>query len=252
MSGAAGGAIANKLLRWLYPLPAGYAESGPTLDELRPKYRKWYGLQLLIIFAGWPLFGAVWWWLLQELSLGNARRFEPAVFHLYDAKVAIVIPAIFLGLVASTVAAEYVIRALLKERHAEYVRFANLVQQSDTQKPAKPVILVVLAISLIVLLAFLNWRAVFTQDEIFFQSRFGLSNVRQQYSDIIDLRSAPQVRAPNGKLVDRREYIVEFNDGTIWSTNQHPGKLDDLRMQKLFQFISARANMPIRELKILE
>ncbi len=167
MSGAAGGRIGNALSWRLWPLPAGYEVEGPSLQELRPVYLKWYLLALLIIFAGWPVFGLGWWWVLREVAIWNAQRFEPALFVLHDASRVAAIPGMLLGLLSIIGCEEGLLRLLLGERHPEFARFVNLAQKIDNQKAAKPVIGVTLLLCLLVFFAMLNWRAVFTQGEIF-------------------------------------------------------------------------------------
>jgi hypothetical protein len=107
---------------------------------------------------------------------------------------------------------------------------------------------------LLILLPLFHWRAVFTKNEVVIYPFFGISPVRHTYKEIVDIRTAPQCRAPSGNVVVNgdKDHIIEFSDGYKWSTYIIWGETDDNEKQRLIDFVSAKSGKPVRQLPILE
>jgi hypothetical protein len=85
-----------------------------------------------------------------------------------------------------------------------------------------------------------------------FQSWFGLVRSTYPYSAVKDIRTSAQFRAPNGDLVQRREWIIEFADGARWKTSFNMFELTQATKAAVARFVSERSGKPIRELSVLE
>jgi hypothetical protein len=246
------GALAVNLLRRLSPLPDDYATAGPSVDELRPLYRKWRIWGVVLFFAGIAPSSAAWWTLFSGIAAWHADRFPPSVFHLRASGPMLALPCLFLGFATAWALLTFVYRRLLGERYAAYVRYDNLSSGFDGQRALRPILLGTFGLSFFFVAASLSWHVVFRDDRVAFHSWCGLGDTSKRYSEVKDIRSAPQLRAPNGNLVDRREYVVEFDDGSTWSTNFEPGDLDPQTKKQRVDFVAERAKKPVRELKVLE
>lgn len=246
------GTLAVKLLQKLAPLPEGYATAGPSLEDLRPRFRKWRIWGVLIFFVGIVPSGFAWWYVFREIGVRNAARFQPAVFHLHAADEVLAVPCLFLGFATSGALLMVAYRHLLGENYADYVRYDNLSTGYDSRPVARPMLLGVFGLSILFLGAAISWHVVFQQDQVMFRSWYGLAETTKLYSEVKDIRTAAQLRAPNGNLVDRREYIVEFDDGSTWSTNFEPSALDPQAKRQLAAFVADQAKKPVRELAVLE
>jgi hypothetical protein len=245
-------ALVARLLKMLWPLPAGYVEAGPTLDELARTYGKWIWGTLAIMLVGIVPFAACWWWLLDRLDLWNTSRFGPAVYHLHEMRIALILPAFLLGILSAGLVQIWTYRRLLGPRFAEYQRFELLTAGFDSRRAGRLVICVAFVLSVLMVVLALSWHVMFLQDRIEFYSWGGMGNTAKPYSSIREIRTAPQLRAPSGTLVDRREYEVEFEDGSTWSTNFAPATLTLPEKQQLANFIAEQAKLRIRELDVLE
>lgn len=237
--------------KW-YPLPDGYAESGPSLYELRPIYRKWKFAALALFFPSIAVCTFGWWLAFHQLAEWHARSYEPAAWHLYNTDTLIALPAFFLGIVSGGYLLTWFLRLLLRERRELYLRYEKLDSGADVERASRPIILGIASVALLFMLAAINWHVVFQPRGVTFHSWFGLGTVTRSYQDVKDIRTAPQRRAPNGKLVDRREYEIEFVDGSIWTTNFEPSGLSNQEKERLAKFISRQSTRRIRELKVLE
>lgn len=242
----------HALLRRLFPLPDGYEDEGPTLEELTPRYRWWHLFYTVALLIG--MFGFTWpvWLLLRALHNWNAARFEPAEVHVHDTGLAMFLPAFFLGILVTGGFLTLAMRLLLGQRFDEYVRYDNLRFGADSRRATRPIAITVLVICLVLFLAIVNYHVVFYQDKVRFQSWFGLSNSTLPYTDIVDLRRFDKVQAPNGNIINRRRYDVEFANGRVWSTDWTMGQFDDADKARLFDYLAKRSGKPVRRLPIFE
>lgn len=83
---------------------------------------------------------------------------------------------------------------------------------------------------------------------------FGISSIRHSYNDIVDIRTAPQCRAPSGKVVSNydKDHVIEFSNGYKWSTHWIWGTTDDKEKRRLIEFVSDKSGKQVRQLPILE
>jgi len=247
-----GDTLAILLLRRLSPLPEGYETDGPSLDELRPRYSKWHLSNIALMFAGIAWASVTWWYLFSQIAAWNDARYEPAVFHLHDTGLMLAAPAFLLGIVTAGLLLAFVYRGLLGEHYPDYVRFENLLYGFDGKRIRRPMLVGTFGLSVLLFAAALSWHVAFQNDRVNFHSWCGMGDASKLYSQIKEIRSAPQLKAPSGRLVDRREYIVEFDDGSTWSTNFEPARLDPQTKQQLVTFVAGRAKKRVRELQVLE
>jgi hypothetical protein len=157
-----------------------------------------------------------------------------------------------LGIVSCGLSLDWIYRRLLKDRYPNYVRYDKLTSGYDSERAAKPIVLGMGFLSIAMVASALSWHVVFRENDVTFHSWCGLGTTTEFYSNVKEIRTAPQLRAPSGKLVDRREYVVEFDDGATWSTNFQPGDLSLQEKKSLLEFVATKSKKPIRELPILE
>ncbi len=238
-------------LRKKFPISTIPAD-GPTLEELRPKYRKWeiaggVVTPLVMVAAFFP-----WWMGLCWLTRWHAAWFEPAVFNLYAAPGVMAVASIFLAIATGVFVWLIFYRICLGDRFAEYMRYGSLAAGFDTQRGCLWLFSVMSLLSWGGFILALTWNVVFYEDRILFRSFLGLSSQSVPYAEVVELCTAPQVRAPNGNLVNRREYWLTLKDGGSWSTNTEISALTPEKKKELFEFLSRKAKKPIRQLAVLE
>ncbi|HEY2838240.1 MAG TPA: hypothetical protein VGJ26_03780 [Pirellulales bacterium] len=247
-----GALLAKRLGQWLFPLPEGYAESGTSLEELRKEFRRWELWGLAAFLLGWAVCAFGVWCLLQGVALWNAGRYGPSVYHLCDTKMILALASLPVGIVSSGLLLSFGYYWLLQERYAQFIRYTNLTAGYDTNRFGTAISGLVGLLATVLILTSFSWHVVFRQEEVTFHSWCGLGTTTKRYSEVADIRTAPQLRAPNRRLVNRREYEIEFDDGSVWTTNFEPGNLSEKEKGELASFVSTRAKKPIRQLRILE
>ena len=106
-----------------------------------------------------------------------------------------------------------------------------------------------LAIGVVAVPAILNYHVVILSDEVRFESWFGLARSTYPYAAVKDIRTAPRLRA-SGKVVSRREWVIEFDDGVRWQIDF--SDITDAMKMAIANYVSKQSGKPIRELQILE
>ena len=245
--------ISQWIFKRYFALPDNYAEAGPSLQQLSPRFQYLKIVEVLLVLVGVPLLAAAVWYLLRPLAAWNARRFEPSVLHLYGGSMALVPPAVALAFAGMGPILLGLFRLILRRDYPDYVRYRNLEQGYDGERMLWPLVLTFGGLSAIVLIAILDWHAVFYQDKATFESWFGFSASTYNYTEITQLRTAPSCRAPVGRLINRREYEITFRDGQAWRTSSivAVGTRPEEK-KKLFDLLSARSGVPIQEVPVLE
>ncbi len=249
---AAGVRLYFKLAKSWYPLPPSYESAGPPLAELKQTYRKWDFLELPLYFLLIAGLTYAWSQLLMPLQAWNASRYEPAAFHLYPPPMAMVVPAIFLGILCSFPFAYVTYYALLRKRFALYERYCNLKRGFDHRRATRQFLWFYSFLCAAMVLGIVNWHTVFDERGIRFQSWFGLERSTYPYDAVRDIRTSAQFQAPNGNLVQRREWIIEFADGAKWKTSFNMFELTEAKKDAIAKFVSQRSCKPVRELTLLE
>ena len=104
-------------------------------------------------------------------------------------------------------------------------------------------------VTLMMLVMLSNWYTLFTSDEVIVKRLFAVSKDKLKYSDVSHIVTAPSLTAPNGNVVNRREYVIRFASGTSWTTNLAPTDLTLDQKLHIAQFVSRRSGVPITEVK---
>ncbi len=97
----------------------------------------------------------------------------------------------------------------------------------------------------------MNTYVKFYKDSIAINKSLDFTERTYELADISEVTHYLKTVAPNGKIVDKPHYGIEFKDGFIWRTN------DDLRTpnisdDKIFNLLVKRINLELRQVEIDE
>ena len=241
---------------WLarkYPAPQ-LAEDGPTLQELWPKYRKWEWIILIAYMALWvPVTAAIYAPL--HLIAGwraESMQEEPDTFVFFHDGAALWLPAFFMGLLLSGVVLTPILKRVLKERYAEYERYTALRFGFDQARAMKGLAIAICSAFALAVFAFFDAYVVASPGELRVNPFFGFER-RYSYRDISEIVTAPALIAPNGNTVYRRIYLVRFNDGTSYTTDNMPEhELGERTRVQLMEAILQRSGLAPQEKPVFE
>ena len=234
-------------------LPASTTDSaGPTLEELRPKYKKWdEGLTVLFLVLCAPITLALARGL-QWLSARHAELLPPAEIILTAMPAYWYLPALFLSLLCALQIVTWMSILLLKDRYKELERYATLKSGTNLAKATRLVVVAIALPSAVAIFLGLNWYVLVTEDELVVNRLLSVSEDRYPIKRIESIRTAPRLIAPNGNVVHRREYVVRFPNGGFWSTDWSPANLDDEAKRMIIGSLSRKSGVPIREVDVFK
>jgi hypothetical protein len=241
---------------WLsrrFPAPQ-LSVHGPTLEELAPKYRKWEVIFTLAYILMWFPVSAAVFAPLHFIALwrAHAMQDDPSTFVFFVDGAALWIPAFFMALLLSGYALMPLLKGILKDRYAEYERYAALKFGFDQNRVMKGFSITIVVAFVLVVIALFDTYVVASQTELRVNPLLGLER-RYAYSDISEIVTAPALVAPNGNTVYRRVSLLKFNDGTTFSTDSIPEEeLINRSRAALVQAIVERSGVQITEKAVFE
>jgi hypothetical protein len=198
--------------------------SVPALDVLQRKYSRWEIAFTCAYIALWIPATFVLWFPLRALSDLNAARL-PAEYILTLEPIFWFLPAFFLALAVSALPLMMLFKLLLRARYEEYVWYWSAKHGVDMHRANRTAIWVVMVLVAIVVFMGLNCYVLLDKEAIVVNRFFGLRETVYRFDDVQSIQTAPQLIAPNGNTVNRREYRFIFGDGRTWSTNFLPREL---------------------------
>jgi hypothetical protein len=237
-------------LRRLFPVPRG-TQVDRSLSDLRKEYRRWELLTLPLYLAIAAIASYLWWKLFLGLATETGFAYDGAVFALRPARIAWLLPAMFLGMLSAGPAVNAVLRRLLKNRYYEYVAYQNLRYGFDSEAIVKPFCLGFGGLVAVGVFVIANWYAIFTTTEIRLNPFFSIRERSFSYADVVSIKTAPAFVAPNGKTVQRREYVLQFSDSTSWNTKDEPSDAAEAQVRSLVHAVSERSGTAISEIPVL-
>ncbi len=233
------------------PRPARAAtEDEGRLAALSAQYASWeLRLGLLTI----PLAVAAAWllWLgLRGVAALHAASLPRAEFTWVAHPLYWVSPAICLAFVVLVPISELTERLTLRERRAAYLEFQQLRYRMDLSRAGRVLgaAMAILAGALIFL--GLDWSVRLGPDGLAVNRYFGVVEERHPYSEVVSIRTAPALVAPNGNLVARREWVVAFADGRTWSTNGLLSEPPEGEKRRFVDRLAARGGVPVTEIEV--
>jgi hypothetical protein len=224
--GALIAALALPLVFWWlatrYPAPE-LVQDGPTLEELAPKYRKWEVAIVVLYMALWAPVSAAIWYPLHLVAQARAEdmRADAEAFVFFMDGAALWLPAFFMALLVAGLLVDPLVKALLRERYAEFERYYALRFGFDQRRVLKGFAIVICTAFAFGVFALLDAYCVASERELRVNPLIGLER-RYAYADIAEIVTAPAFVAPNGNTVNKRFHLVKFRDGTSYSTRNLP------------------------------
>jgi MFS family permease len=162
------------------------------------------------------------------------------------------LPSMFLVGGVAGGAVEAVLQYMLRDRFPNYVMYRNAIHGYDSRRLAQAVYRASVVLATIGAILGLDWYAYFTDSEIVVNEFWSLGTERHHsYADVVSIETAPEILAPNGNRVRRREYVVRFEDGSSWSTNREPSQASPTTKAEVVEFVSSKSAKPVTELPLL-
>ena len=250
IAGFVGASLALALLR----RSPSKAPSGPApdIEQLRAEFSKWDRGSGAAWFAAVLVATLPISLCLRAIDAWFERGLPHAAFVLVPARLFWTLPALFIaGGVAGGVVGT-IRQRMLRERFEGYVAYCKAVYRFDYRRVARVLYPAIVAGATIMAILGVDWYVYFTDSAIVVNEFWSLGTERQHsYADIVSIETAPEIVAPIGNHVRRREYVFRFKDGSSWSTNGDPSGASATTKLKVVEFVSSRSAKPVTELPLL-
>jgi hypothetical protein len=241
--------------RFLVPLPPGYEESGPSLEELQEQIGSRAKRLELAAFGVGLVLAAVWCGIVLLVKQTVRRQGLGATFTLVPGDTDWFLPLIFGGLVALGTGTWFFLRFTFGESHADYIRMMRLKLGYCADKLTVPVLAVGTVLALLLFGFEADNYTIIRADSITLNPYFSFGATTHSYKDVERIVTAPQLVAPNGKPVNRRVYMVYFRGGDKWNIENGPGissSKDAEKIVEIANYIAKQSKVPITEQLVLQ
>jgi hypothetical protein len=246
----AGGLLSSWLVERILPFSHRPRETA-ELVALRNNYRRWQWIGTAVwLFVLFPILAVITYRILTSLAAARYAALGLPRFAFLPGGVEWGFPAVFLSAALSIFVVWLGVRLFLGPRYAEYRRYETLEWDVGRWVPWVG-LFGICAGSSLAAVALLDCYAVFTADRIRINELLSAGERAYRYDEVRTIRTAPKWAALAGNLVDRREYVFCFQDGTGWSTNWAPGALSRGERKRLAESVAAAAEISIEELPVL-
>jgi hypothetical protein len=193
----------------------------PTLtDEERRVYVRWEVGEIVPFFILAPLLGFAWYFALKGAA-GQFQHVAPGTrFLVRPTSIYWAIPAIFLGIISPAVPIEWLYRCLLRERYRRFERDCNERMGFDGRRAFAWLAAFVAIGSSVGFVAGVTSFARFDEAGIEIGRPLSFRSKFYTYKSVTLIEHRATVRAPNGNIVQRPHFVIDFDDGTSWSCEQ--------------------------------
>jgi hypothetical protein len=234
----------------VFPAPPLPASTAP-LEVLKARYRGWeLGLGVLGLLLAVPA-GFACWFGLRGLAALHASLGPPSELAWFAGEFYWALPAMFLCILATIPASDLAARALLRDRHGEYLAYLQAKARFDLARVSRFLVVVVSAGCAVFVLLGLDWSVRLGADGLTLNRYFSVGAEQRAWREVTAIRTAPALVAPNGRLVRRREYVLRFSDGRTWSTNSLLAEPSSEEKRRFVDVVSERSGVAVEEVEVL-
>jgi hypothetical protein len=233
------------LLRWLAPAKMPPGITTLSQSELARRYKSWEVASILPLFTFTAFLGYGWFLLIRFAAslLLPAAGDGVRVVTPEDAYWAV--PAGFLGLVSSARPLTLLYGVLLKDRYAEYDAYTRFKLGFDSWALFRVFAFLVPLMAAAFLLAGINYSAQFDERGITTRRFWGAGGGLHSYEAVTSIHTRDHFIAPNGNRVLQPHYVIEFSDGTAWTTRDGMRTPDPANDLNLMEFVALKSGRTI-------
>ena len=221
----------------------------PNLNVLEDIFKTFHIKLLFGFFLLLPANIVVLTYLLNQLS-NIGFNSEPAPEFVIKPNIGTwMVISMMLTLATSTALVLMIVRTVKKEQSSNYWHYYNSKYGFNAFGLLKYLSISIVIASTFLIISQQNSYTKFYEDSVAINKSLELQERVYDYSDIVGITHYFKTIAPNGNIVDKPHYGIEFKDGFTWRTN------DDLRTPnisdpKIFNWLIERTNMSLNEVEI--
>lgn len=209
-------------------------------------FRKWDLLARFIMLAYAGLIAGGCWLLFSGINTLVSRARGPADFILSPFPIFFWTPALFAGILLSSIPLRWTIEAFLgKDGYRKLVNYSDNKQGFNSERIFRYIVVVMVPI--IAMSVFLAWRtyAVITPQGITIQRYFSLSANNYAWRSIHRVLLVKSFSAPNGTIKHQRYYVIETSDGKGLNFHQSLLEVPLAKQREIAEYIANHVGLEI-------
>ncbi|WP_211829253.1 hypothetical protein [Kistimonas asteriae] len=220
-----------------------------SLEQLENEYSKYNThIPLILFFIFSFAIGFLIWYVLDGLYTYRISQLADNNVYLFPLpRIAWALPAIFMSIILAAIPLHYLYLGLLgKERYAEYTEYTNLKHGIDGWKMLKYMSLAILPVCLVFSLLLLDSYIRVTKNTFVANTVFSLGEKEFGFEDIKSITLTKSFKAPNGNIVRRSSYEIEFSNGYVYNLKQTASELDFEQQQEVVNYITNNSEVIVK------
>jgi hypothetical protein len=199
---------------------------------------------------------ALWFWGLQICTSYRLRSLGNLVFERGPDKLALLMASLFSGLVLAIFLISGAFHLWPGKWYEEFNLYCNARFEKEYSYDAK-------AMSILMMLWFsvlgMGMSAIqvdryvrISERGIVINPTWSFGEQRYRFDEVKAILQVSHYKARIGRVVESPRLVLEFSDGFVWSTQDHPGHWEGVRAeeQALARFVSRRSEIPIRQVRL--
>ena len=234
------------------PLPTGYREAGPSLEELKERLGKRGSVAEGKGAAMGALGGILLCGVIALIAFGHYQRFASEPLAVAGQKAFWLVPMFFTVAASGLAGVPFGLRRSLGNDFEDYIRLSRLKANYCVDKVNRFLVGFVAAMVLLLIVHFFDNYTVFGKDTITLNPFFSLGTKTHSYSDVASIRVSENLHAPNGNIVARHVCEIHFTNGDSWNSDFGPSfEEDDQRLAEIEQMVSQKSHKTIETVALM-
>jgi hypothetical protein len=208
-------------------------------DQLAKEYSKWEMFALVPLFIFTPAIGFLIWYFLDLASRSILSSLGENIFLFPPTTAVWALPAIFMSIFLAAIPMHYLYLGLLgKQRYSEYTEYGNLKHSMDSWKVLRYMAYVCIPICIAFSGLALDSYIRVTEDTFVSNDLLSLGERAHNFDEIESIELTKSFKAPNGNIVRRSYYAIEFKDGYIYDFDNSLSELGFEEQREIISYIT--------------
>lgn len=218
-----------------------------NLDQLAKEYSKWEMFSLVPFLIFTPLIGFLIWYFLDLASKIIISNLAESVYIFPPTTAVWALPAIFMSIFLAAIPMHYLYLGLLgKQRYSEYTEYGNLKHSMDSWKVLRYMAYVCMPVCIAFAGLALDSYLRVTGDAFISNDLLSLGERAHNFNEIESIELTKSFKAPNGNIVRRSYYAIEFKDGYIFEFNNSVSEVDFEQQREVISYITKNSTALVK------
>jgi len=215
--------------------------------QLAKEYSKWESFALVPFFIFTPLIGLLTWYLLNLISKRIISNLGESLYLFQPETAILAIPAIFMSIFLAAIPMHFLYLGLLgKQRYVEYTEYGNLKNKFDSWKLLRYMAYVCVPICVVFSGLALDSYLRITESSFVSNDFLSVGEKRHSFDEIQLIELTKSFKAPNGNILRRPYYTIEFTDGYDFNFKNSVIQVEFEQQQEIISYIEKSSSALVK------